>query len=364
MTKKTVLFLTSLVLVFSIFLPAFPFISYAAPDDELTFETEQKLSPELDWKNPDKVKPEEKTSSQSFELIIDQNVPDQYRNQLQQEFKRVYPLLVNKWNPQAPKKVYLKNGKLGEDILGQAQGNEVTLDFQKEQNLQLLNQENYWVFIHELAHVTTWHLAGAPWLLEGMADYSVILFGEPKSKHRDLQPPKPHETVETLKEQKYRVAARFLIWLKDQQKETIIEEINQAGFAITEKVDQEFNQILNEEEKARYYSRYEEELDIKLKELTGKTLEELWADYVQNPGNYEQSLNCLAGDRNCTNTNPVSNPERKTQTTVDNDNQQVRIQQSVNQRSNEVESVNRNIDPQDVRKIPSSLILKMISGEQ
>ena len=368
----------SLVLVFSIFLPSYPLIGYAEPNPNEEIKTEldnietfirpdHDIPPEINLEDSTELEPDEQTDSGSFELIIDESVPNEYRDKLQQEFQRVYPLLVKQWNTNAPKRVHLKNGKLEKGILGRAEDNEVTLDFQKEENLNLLKQENYWVFIHELAHVTTWHFAGAPWLLEGIADYSVVLFGKQYFQPRQFQPPSPNDTVETLKERKYEVAARFLLWLKDNQKSTIIEDLNKAGFEITEKVLEEFNGVVNEENLDQYIMRYEQELDVKLKELTGKTLEELWADYVRNPGNYEESFNCLTGNSECT---KVSNPEKVTQTSDNGDNQQfdhqqvyiqhVDNQQSDNQRSNEVERVNQN----NVTKIPSSLILKMLFGEQ
>lgn len=369
----------SLVLVFSIFLPSYPFIGYAEPNpiqetttgpsrDEIYPRPDNEIPPEIDLEDFTESNPDEQTDSGSFELVIDESVPDKYRDKLQQEFQRVYPLLVKQWNQNAPKKVHLKNGSLEQNVYGRAEKNVVTLDLRKPDNTKLLDEGNYWVFIHELTHVTTWHLAGAPWLLEGIADYSVLLFGNQNFSPRQFQPPSPNDTVETLKEQKYEVAARFLLWLKDNLRSNIIDELNKAGFEITEKVLKEFNGVITRENQPQYIQRYEQELEVKLRELTGKTLQELWADYIQNPGNYEQS-------------NPVSNSDRNNENGVNQqtENQQIHNQQihrqpisnqqinhqQVNQ--NEVEGVNQNnnnnTNSLDVTKIPSSVILKSIEGQ-
>lgn len=272
------------------------------------------------------------TSSDSFELRFADNVPEKYRSQLTKEFNRVYPLLVQKWNPNAPRTVYLSNRSLNEKpdglqnggrrelVYGQAEGNRITLDFSINQ--ELFDQGNYWVFLHELAHVPSMHLWGATWFAESVADYSVLLFGDQKTQQswsRLRKPEHPQPDVEFLKQNYYMTGAQFLAWLNTKYKSTLVEELNQAGLSIFEEVSREIatenRGISRQQFSEMFRQRYEPKFEQKIQELTGKTLAELWAEFVQDPNNYKTDQNCLVA-RMCQEANGAKNQQTTPQQAI------------------------------------------------
>lgn len=109
---------------------------------------------------------------------------------------------------------------------------------------------------HELTHVAqgypvyddnTW------WLTEGIADYSRYLFG-PEGNNWALPEVKDGQHYDNG----YGVTARFLLWIEQHKTPTIVADLNR---------------ILQ----TGSYSPQD------FVTLTGENLDELWADYVQNP---------------------------------------------------------------------------------
>lgn len=323
------------VLVFSVFLPSLD--TYATNNGSEPIRTiEPHLPPQIDPNYPviqqhvpnqqqqpfQQQQPNQQqvvpgASSNSFELRFADNVPEKYRSKLTEEFNRVYPLLVQKWNPNAPRTVYLSNRSLNEGsnglpnggqsgrrelVYGQAEGNQITLDFSINQDL--LEQGNYWVFLHELAHIPSMHLWGATWFAESVADYSVLLFGDQKTQQSWSQlrkPEQPQPNVEFLKQNYYMKGAQFLAWLDTKYKSTLVEELNRAGLLIFEEVSREIateNRGLSRQQfNETFRQRYEPKFEQKIQELTGKTLAELWSEFVQDPNNYKTDKNCLVAGR-------------------------------------------------------------------
>lgn len=109
---------------------------------------------------------------------------------------------------------------------------------------------------HELTHMAQVYPnydSDTVWLTEGIADYSRYLFGPNDNGWRlpDLEDGQHYDDS-------YGVTARFLLWLEQHGYQGIVEELNDRL--------QENTYDLND-----------------FKEITGKTIQQLWDDYVQNP---------------------------------------------------------------------------------
>lgn len=105
--------------------------------------------------------------------------------------------------------------------------------------------------IHELVHVIQSYPSGRPgWLTEGIADYLrwAIYEGKPQEWFR-----RPNE--QRGYRQSYRVAAGFLLWLETEPAPGIVTKLNTAMMR----------------------GEYSPEM---FKEATGKSLDELWMEYV------------------------------------------------------------------------------------
>jgi hypothetical protein len=104
--------------------------------------------------------------------------------------------------------------------------------------------------VHELTHVVQAYPPGGPgWLVEGIADYIRIVKFEP-------QAPRPKLTRLASYKDAYKTTAMFLEWIEKQHTPDLVVKMNAALRA----------------------GAYRDEL---WKELTGKTLDKLWADYVK-----------------------------------------------------------------------------------
>jgi hypothetical protein len=113
------------------------------------------------------------------------------------------------------------------------------------------HQDDRGAVVHELAHVVQqYHSRGNPgWLVEGVADYLRWFQYEPADKQPHPNPARAKYT------DSYRVTAAFLNYLTIHQKPEIVTELNAAM------------------REGRYTP------DI-WKQLTGKTVDELWTDYI------------------------------------------------------------------------------------
>jgi hypothetical protein len=130
--------------------------------------------------------------------------------------------------------------------------------------------------IHELTHIVQDGYQGdvPSWIVEGMADYAVLLFGTEKT---DVSLPNASEVKpgkKYLEQESYRHVTRFLLWVKTYKRTTIFEDINDAGMA----------------------GKYNEGL---FKKWTGQTLEQLTKAYYKNPGHFESNSQCFAQENYC-----------------------------------------------------------------
>jgi biopolymer transport protein ExbD len=222
-----------------------------------------------------------KPKSSEFQLIIQnaKQIPTKYRHQLTQEFYRVYPQLVDKFNKNAPKTVYLKVDNKTE-YGAYAMGHTISINYKA---IQVdLDEGNLGVMIHELTHIVQDGYQGdvPSWIVEGMADYAVLLFGTEKT---DVSLPKASEIKsgkKYLEKESYRHVTRFLLWVKTHKRATIFEDINAAAMAGT----------------------YKESL---FKKWTGQTLEQLTQAYDKNPGSFEKNSQCFAQRNDCPDVVPI-----------------------------------------------------------
>ncbi|PWS26903.1 secretory protein [Pedobacter yonginense] len=165
-------------------------------------------------------------------------------------FFEVYPKMVADYNPSAKKRVTLSidinyprvaisgNGKI---LIG-------AVWMQK-------HPEDTDLVTHELVHIVQdFKALGPEWLIEGLADCGRFEYGLNNAAAAWSLP-----SVHPLQSYKigYRVAARFLLWLNKYQESTTIFQLNTA----------------------LKYDTYSEQT---WKEITGKSLDELWALYLKN----------------------------------------------------------------------------------
>ena len=113
------------------------------------------------------------------------------------------------------------------------------------------------VVTHEVMHVVQNYPRGAGpgWLTEGIADYVRYKFGVNNEAGKWSMPDYDTSHMYT---KSYRITARFLAWLENNVRHTIVNELDASMRNKT----------------------YTPEI---WKQLTGKTLDELWHDYALNP---------------------------------------------------------------------------------
>lgn len=113
------------------------------------------------------------------------------------------------------------------------------------------------VVTHEAMHIVQAYPGGAGpgWLTEGIADYVRHVYGV-NNEAGKWSLPKYDSTHHYTKA--YRITARFLVWAEKNTNKKLVTKLNAAMRSKT----------------------YKPEI---WKELTGKTLDELWTDYTKNP---------------------------------------------------------------------------------
>lgn len=124
-------------------------------------------------------------------------------------------------------------------------------------NWILTRPDDVALFTHELTHIAqayprydneTW------WVTEGIADYTRYVYGPHSGSWRLPEVVKETDNYNSG----YRVTARFFLWLNQQKNHSTVDIINR---------EMQHNTF---------------DLDV-FKEITGKTIDELWAEYRANP---------------------------------------------------------------------------------
>ncbi len=167
-------------------------------------------------------------------------------------FYKVYPAEMKRFNHDAPKRVtfIIDPGYKGVAATG---GGVVRVNPTWMRD----HPEDIDVVTHEVMHlVQSYGRGGGPgWLTEGIADYVRYKFGVNNIAGKWVMPDyKAGQSYTNA----YRITARFLVWIEQQGHKKIVDKLDAASRSHT----------------------YTPEL---WKEITGKTVDELWADYAQNP---------------------------------------------------------------------------------
>jgi len=174
------------------------------------------------------------------------------QQRLVKTFYTVYPELVKTYNKHSLKEVTMVIDTAYTGVAATANG-KVTIS-----NKWLHKRpEDVDVVTHEVMHIVQDYgdSNGPGWLTEGIADYARYKFGVNNDaagwKLPDYKATQNYDNA-------YRITARFLVWMEAKVKPGIVK-------------------TLDEQMRAHTFT------DNTWKNLTGKTVDELWKDYSENP---------------------------------------------------------------------------------
>ncbi|MBC6111542.1 basic secretory protein-like protein [Pedobacter fastidiosus] len=165
-------------------------------------------------------------------------------------FFEVYPKMVAEYNPDATKKVTISIDINYKKVAISGNGKILLGALWMQQH-----PEDTDLVTHELMHIVQdFKALGPEWLIEGLADCGRFQYGL-NNAAADWSLP----SLSSFHSYKmgYRVAARFLLWVNKYKESTTIIQLNTA----------------------LKYNTYSAD---SWKEITGKSLDELWALYLQN----------------------------------------------------------------------------------
>jgi len=167
-------------------------------------------------------------------------------------FYTVYPELANTYNKETAKEVTFVIDTAYKGVAATAHG-KVTIS----SKWMHLHPEDIDVITHEVMHIVQDYgrSVGPGWLTEGIADYARYKFGVNNEAAK--------WSLATYKEgsnytNAYRVTARFLVWIEQKVKPGIVKELDSQLRQHTYTADT-------------------------WQQQTGKTLDELWKSYTENP---------------------------------------------------------------------------------
>lgn len=167
-------------------------------------------------------------------------------------FFTVYPELAETYNPNTLKAVTMVIDTTYDGVAATDNG-KVTVS----NKWMHKHPEDIDVVTHEVMHIVQdyGNSDGPGWLTEGIADYARFKFGVNNAAAKwELRDPKPGQNYTDA----YRVTARFLVWIEAKVKPGIVK-------------------TLDSQMRAHTFT------DNTLKQLTGKTVDELWKSYTENP---------------------------------------------------------------------------------
>ena len=167
---------------------------------------------------------------------------------------KVYPTLVKKYNKKSTKTVTFIIDPNYNGVAGTSNGRVVF-----SAKYMTAHPGDIDIVTHETMHIVQSYgnRSGMPgWLTEGIADYIRYAYGV-DNKGAGWSLPKFSEKQSY--KNSYRITARFLAWLEASGNKGIVKKLDLAG-------------------RDKTYDNGE-----LWKKLTGKTIDELWADYAKNP---------------------------------------------------------------------------------
>jgi len=177
---------------------------------------------------------------------------DAYKKRFVDTYFEQYPKLIKKYNPASPKAITFLIDKKYDGVAATSDGliryNPAWFD---------KNPEDIDVITHELMHIVqAYSGSNVPgWITEGIADYVRATEGINNEKAKWSMPElKPEHNFENA----YRITARFFVW-------------------ITQKYKSDFVTMLDAAIRTQKFT------EATWKNITGKTLAELWKEYVTYP---------------------------------------------------------------------------------
>jgi hypothetical protein len=174
------------------------------------------------------------------------------KQRLIETFFIVYPKLAKEYNPNTAKQVTFFVDTAYKGVAATADDQVVFSSF-----WMVKHPEDIDVVTHEVMHIVQnyGNSVGPGWLTEGIADYARSKFGIDNAGAKWTLPElKPEHSYKNS----YRITARFFTWMEAKVKSGVIKTVDKSLRDHT-------------------YTN-----DI-WKTQTGKTLDELWAEYVKNP---------------------------------------------------------------------------------
>ncbi len=167
-------------------------------------------------------------------------------------FFTVYPELAKAYNKKTLKEVMMVIDTAYKGV-AETDNGKVTIS----SRWMHLHPEDIDVITHEVMHIVQDYGATETpgWLTEGIADYARYKFGvNNDAANWKLPDYKPTQSYTNA----YRITARFLLWIEEKVKPGIVKDLN------------------NQLRKHTY-------TDGSWKDLTGKTVDELWKSYSETP---------------------------------------------------------------------------------
>lgn len=174
------------------------------------------------------------------------------RNKMVSNFFAVYPKLISRFNLNATNNVVFQMDTAYVGVAA-AGGGKVTYSASYYRS----NAKDIDVVTHEVMHLVQAYPAGAGpgWITEGIADYVRYKYGIDNASAGWSLPAFASSQSYT---NSYRITARFLVWLENHVKTSIVNELDNTM-------------------RLKTYSANT------WKDITGKTVDELWQSYSQNP---------------------------------------------------------------------------------
>lgn len=190
-----------------------------------------------------------------YELSFESNytaLDPALKQRLIKTFFEVYPKLAKEYNTKTSKKVSFLVDTAYKGVAATSNGQVVYSSIWMDKH-----PEDIDVVTHEVMHIVQdyGNSVGPGWLTEGVADYARYKFGVDNAGAKwalpDLQPTHQYQNS-------YRITARFFAWIEKHVKQGTIKAVDASLRDHT----------------------YTDGIWAK---LTGKSLDDLWADYVKNP---------------------------------------------------------------------------------
>ncbi|SEB10209.1 basic secretory protein-like protein [Pedobacter hartonius] len=173
------------------------------------------------------------------------------RDQMVNTFFAVYPKLSNRFNTNAAKTVTIW---MNPDFTGVAQAGGTQIEINPA--YMSSHPKDVDVVVHEGMHIVQAYKGGVPgWLTEGIADYVRYKYGIYNDENGwKMQPYRPDQSYTAG----YGTTATFLVWLEQHYSATIVDQLNTI-------------------------SRNGQYTSATWVNITGKTVDQLWSEYGQNP---------------------------------------------------------------------------------